>query len=291
MSINDGEWPGLARRQSYGMRNTTLTTTRTIERILFAFGGIAIYNMVELMVQIPLRFKAWKGLYFWSLLISAIGILPYVLGLLFKFFGVIQGYPLVYLAITMIDLGWQMMVTGQSFVLYSRLHLVCRNRKIQKAVLWVMIANWFVSNVPTTVFVFGASSPHPERYMIPYGVWERLQLCLYFTQEVGISCIYGVEVVKMLKPEFFEQKADTNASRKSTTSSQEFGKRMRSSTANTRIMRHLLWVNVIIIVLDITLLVVEFVGHYEVQVMYKAFVYSGKLSSHHDLDHPVDEEI
>lgn len=285
MSINNEGWSGLARRQNYGMRNTTLKTSRAIEHILFTFGGIAIYNMIELLVQTPLRFKTWKGLYFWSLLISAFGILPYVLGLLFKFFGVIQGYPLVYLAITLIDLGWQIMVTGQSFVLYSRLHLVCRNRKIQKAVLWMIIANWFVSNVPTTVFVFGASSPHPERYMGPYGVWERLQLCLYFTQEVVISCIYGVEVVKMLKPDFFESKQDTNASRKSTTSTQEFGQRMRSSTSNQRILRHLLWVNVVIIVLDITLLVVEFVGHYEIQTLYKGFVYSGMRTISNDV-HP-----
>ena len=270
----------LARRQNYGMRNTTLETSSSIERILFTFGGIALYNMLELLIQIPLRFKAWKGLYFWSLLLSALGILPYILGLLFKFFGVIQGYPLVYLAIAMIDIGWQLMVTGQSFVLYSRLHLVCRSRKVQRAVLWMIIVNWFISNIPTTVFVFGASSPHPDNYMKPYGVWERLQLCLYFVQEVIISCIYGVEVVKMLKPDFFERssyKQDTNPTRVSTTSSQSFSKRVRSSSTNQRILRHLLWVNIIIIVLDITLLVVEFVGHYEIQTLYKGFVYSVKL--------------
>jgi len=266
----------LTPRQSYGMRNTTLQTTPTIERILFTFGGIALYNMIELLVQIPLRFKTWKGLYFWSLLLSTIGILPYVLGLLFKFFGVIQGYPLVYLAIALIDVGWQLMVTGQSFVLYSRLHLICRSRKVQRAILWMIIANWFISNIPTTVFVFGASSPHPEPYMAPYGVWERLQLCLYFTQEVIISCIYGVEVVKMLKPDLFESSQDTERSRGSVGSSQSFGKRMRSTSTNQRILRHLLWVNIIIIALDVTLLVVEFVGHYEIQTLYKGFVYSGK---------------
>jgi hypothetical protein len=165
-----------------------------------------------------------------------------------------------------------MMVTGQSFVLYSRLHLICRSQKVQRAVLWMIIANWFLSNIPTTVFVFGASSPNPAPYMVPYGVWERLQLCLYFTQEVIISCIYGVGVVRMLKPDFFVGKLDTNTSKKSGSSAYSFGKRMRSSDTNKRILRHLLWVNAVIIVLDITLLVVEFVGHYEIQTLYKGFV-------------------
>jgi hypothetical protein len=262
----------LWRRQSYGMRNTTLQTTPTVERILFTFGGIALYNMVELLVQIPMRFKAWKGLYFWSLVISTTGIAPYVLGLLFKFFGVIQGYPFVYLAITLIDIGWQMMVTGQSMVLYSRLHLICRNRKVQRAVLWMIVANWFISNVPTTVFVFGASSPNPEPYNMPYGIWERLQLCLYFTQEVIISSIYGTEVVKMLKPDFFAGKQDTNASKGTVSSTHSFGKRVRNSDVNKRIMRHLLWVNVVIVALDVTLLVVQFAGLYEIQTLYKGFV-------------------
>jgi hypothetical protein len=269
----------IVRRQgSFAMRNTTLETTKTIERVLFAFAGIALYNMIELFVQIAFRFKSWKGLYFWSLIISTLGILPYTLGLLFKFFGVIQGYPLVFLAITMIDVGWQMMVTGQSFVLYSRLHLICRSEKIQRAVLWMIIANWFISNVPTTVFIFAAASPQPERYDGPYGVWERLQLCLYFVQEVIISCIYGTEVIKMLKPELFGSliSEQGSLSGKTTSSANSFERKMHSETSK-RVLRHLLWINVVIIALDITLLVIEFIGHYEVQVLYKGFVYSAKL--------------
>ncbi|KIW04595.1 uncharacterized protein PV09_04343 [Verruconis gallopava] len=263
------------RRASYGMQNTTLQTSKTIERVLFTFAGIALFNMIELFVYIAFRFKSWKGLYFWSLTVSTFGILPYTIGLLFKFFGVIQGYPLVMLAISMIDIGWQMMVTGQSVVLYSRLHLICRRRKVQRAVLWMIIANWFISNVPTTVFVFGASSPNPDPYNVPYGVWERLQLCLYFVQEVTISCIYGYEVVKMIKPDFFNNQT-TNSSGSTSTSQASFEQKMRTKSSQ-RILRHLLWINIVIIALDVTLLIVEFIGHYEIQVLYKGFVYSVKL--------------
>jgi hypothetical protein len=275
MVFHDSLVENVRREDSFGMQNTTLETSKTIERVLFVFGGIALFNMIELFVQITFRFKSWKGLYFWSLIISAFGILPYTLGLLFKFFGVIQGYPFVYVAIAMIDVGWHLMVTGQSFVLYSRLHLICQNHRVQRAVLWAIIVNWFISNVPTTVFVFGAASPHPDPYILPYGVWERLQLCLYFTQEVVISCIYGYEVIKMLKPEFFNARK-SGQSDDSAVTANSLGRRV-GTEANKRILRHLLWINVVIIALDITLLVVEFIGHYEVQVLYKAFVYSVKL--------------
>jgi hypothetical protein len=107
-------------RSAYGMGNTTLTTTQTIERVIFAFAGIAMFNAIELSTAIWFRFRQRRGLYFWSLIVATCGILPYTLGLLFKFFGVIRGHPGVYWAIAMVDLGWQCMVTGQSVVLYSR---------------------------------------------------------------------------------------------------------------------------------------------------------------------------
>jgi len=105
---------------NYGMNNTSLQTTPIIERVLFVFAGIALYNTLELLVSISLRFEQASGLYFWSLLIATLGIIPYTLGLLFKFFGVIHGYPGVYGAIAMVVVGWHTMVTGQSIVLYSR---------------------------------------------------------------------------------------------------------------------------------------------------------------------------
>lgn len=253
------------------MTNTTLSTSPTIERVLFAFGGIALYTMLDLFIQILLRFKTYRCLYFWSLVIATFGILPYVLGLLFKFFGVIQGYPAVFAAIAMIDVGWQCMVTGQSFVLYSRLHLVCRSLRVQRYVLFGIVANWFVSNIPTTVFVFGAASLHPEKFNTPYGVWERLQLALYFVQEVVISSIYVYEVTKMLKPDIFNHLIGTNRSDTSNLTSTSFGQRMRSETSK-RVLRHLLWINLAIVALDTSLLVTEYIGHYEVQVLYKVIL-------------------
>jgi hypothetical protein len=50
------------------------------------FVGVAWYNLVELNILILLTFKRYQGLYFWSMLIFSVGILPYSVGYLIKFF-------------------------------------------------------------------------------------------------------------------------------------------------------------------------------------------------------------
>lgn len=128
-----------------------------------------------------------------------------------------------------------------------------------------MIANWFISNIPTTVFVFGASSTHPAPYLKPYAVWERLQLSLYFVQELVISGLYVYEVVGMLRPDFG---ATQESKRGSIFSGHGLGRRWRSDSGRT-VLKHLIWINIFIVVLDVSLLVTEYIGHYEIQVLYK----------------------
>lgn len=59
-------------------------------------------------------------------------------------------------SVTFICLGWYCMVTGQSLVLYSRLHLVVRRRL--RWVLGMIILNAIVLHGGTTVLVFGVST-------------------------------------------------------------------------------------------------------------------------------------
>jgi hypothetical protein len=245
---------------SYNMNNVGLQTTPAIDRTLFAFAGIALYNVVELMTLIFATFHRKGGLYFWSLIVATLAILPYTLGLLFKFYTVI---PISYISIALIDIGWQGMVMGQSVVLYSRLHLVAPNQNMTRYVLAMIIANWFISNVPTTIFVFMANSPLATLVTKSYSVWERLQLTLYFVQELVISGLYLYEIARVLKPDIFEWTRFRKDTHK-----QHIPRQLRT-VKGQKVMKHLFLVNVIIILLDLSLLVSEFIGHYEIQVLYK----------------------
>jgi hypothetical protein len=250
------------------MGASTLQTTFQIAQLITAFAGIALYNVVELLVLIAVTFRRRKGLYFWSLIVSTTAIVPYTLGLLFKFFGVID---VTMLCIALIDVGWQFMVTGQSVVLYSRLHLVASSKRKLKLILAIIIVNFFVSNVPTTVFVFGSVSAHNGPFVRPYAIWERVQLCCYFVQEAIISGLYVFEIARILKPEGYTNPYEEDAQRRTDQESGVMARpRKKMGTARgRRVMKHLLYVNIVIVILDITPLVTEFIGHYEIQVLYK----------------------
>ena len=66
------------------------------QMILVAFIGLSCYNVAELIVLVPATFRRWRGLYFWALLVSGVlGVVPYSVGFLMKFFThtLIYTYP------------------------------------------------------------------------------------------------------------------------------------------------------------------------------------------------------
>ena len=65
-----------------------------------------------------------------------------------------------YISCAFITLGWYFMVTGQSLVLYSRLHLLVRDARKLKWILCMIIADVFLFHIPTTVFTFGVGLPN-----------------------------------------------------------------------------------------------------------------------------------
>jgi hypothetical protein len=133
---------------SGGLEGTTLATAMTLS----AFTAIAWYNVVDLNVMIWITFKRRHGLYFYSLLASSWGIFIYSLAFLMKFF---QVWKNNYVSVAFITIGWYAMVTGQSLVLYSRLHLVVRDKEKIRWVLWMIIIDVFLFHFPTTVLTFG----------------------------------------------------------------------------------------------------------------------------------------
>lgn len=86
-----------------------------------AFAGISWYVGVEINFALFMRFKKRRGLYFWSCALSSWGVILETLFIILADFGV---WTDLKWSITMIYLTWFMMVVPQSWVLYSRLHLI-----------------------------------------------------------------------------------------------------------------------------------------------------------------------
>ncbi|KAL9571805.1 hypothetical protein ACKAV7_004129 [Fusarium commune] len=213
--------------------------------------GISLYNVIELNVLILTTFKTRKSLYFWSFLAATNGIAPHTIGFLLKNLVFSDNFVLY---ITLISIGWVLMVTGQSLVLYSRLHLIFWNQYILKLVLAMIITNAVVLHIPIIILMYGANSSDKNPWVHPYQIYEKIQVTVFFFQELIISAIY----IKACSSFFGTE-----------------GLLYRKGVRRMR--RHLLFVNVIIILLDIPILVLEFADFYDFQTAYKAIVYSIKL--------------
>jgi hypothetical protein len=213
-----------------------------------AFVGITWYIGIELNFRIFITFKRRRGLYFWGCLIGLWGsLLNQVFGAVLWDFGIVSS---VWHAMPGIYLTWAMMIQGQSVVLYSRLHLVMHNKKHLRWVLAMIIVTAFGIGLPTVVIGL-------VRLDRPSLVMDRIQVTTFFIQEIVLSTLYIWKTNSYLKTRSILVRDD---------------KRVH------RVMRHLLYINLLIIFLDIVILVLSFVrGVFWVQAALKPAVYAMKL--------------
>lgn len=241
MSVPEGETGG------------ALPLNKGIYMAIAAFTAVAWYNVAELNVQVFLTFKRHRGLYFWSLLISSYGCVLHALGFLLKFFGLVSSDESLnaYVSVTIITVGWYCMVTGQAVVLYSRLHLVVREQRILRGILAMIIIDAICFHIPTTILTYGSNTTNSAKYVPAFNVVEKLQMTAFCSQEFVISGVYVWSTIRLLKPVYHGR--------------------------TRKVMTQLIWINLIIIGMDVCLLAMEYSNIYEIEATLKAMVYSIKL--------------
>ena len=218
---------------------------------IVAFSTIALYNVLELNVIIFATFKRrWRGLYFWSFIVATWGIAPHTVGFILKFFALT---PVWWAHVLIVGVGWFAMVTGQSLVLYSRLHLVAQDERLLRWVLYLIIFDAIVVGVPDMILAFLTNRPGPNPSVVNFfSTYDKVQVGIFFVQELLISGLYIYQAVKLLGP----------PGRRS-----PYGK----------LLLHTILVNILVLALDITLLGTEYSGNYEIQTTFKPAMYSIKL--------------
>ncbi|KAL2818231.1 hypothetical protein BDW59DRAFT_181929 [Aspergillus cavernicola] len=228
-----------------GLENSSTSLKVTVA----VFLTIALFNSLELIVLVCWMFRQWQGLYFWSLLISSVGLIPYTVGSILHFFNV---GPLA-VGLTISYVGYIAIVPTQSFVVYSRLYLVFYNEKVLKYLLIIMILVSILLVIPTSVATFGSAFVETPTWNYAYNVIERLQVTGFCVQELGISFLYIRSTLKLLHL------------------SPEGKNRLR------RLLYELLAISFIIILLDVAIMVIQYLNLYYLQVCLKSLVYSIKL--------------
>lgn len=237
--------PGSLFGSGKGKGNVTLGIS------IIVFMSIALYNAIELGVLIPLSFRRYRSLYFWSLLISStLGVIPATIGPGMQYFHLAP----LWLSMALSNIGFVMMVPVQSVVLYSRLHLVSQNIRVLHIVRWVIVFAFFFIVVPTVVLNIASTYlPDSQGWVRAFAVMERIQLTWFAAQESSISAVYIYDTIRLI------QLSPTTDKRRH------------------KILYELLAINITAIVMDLSLVILEYLGYYFTQVILKATVYSVKL--------------
>ena len=216
--------------------------------VVITCSALSIYNAVELILIIFSSFQKWTGLYFWSLLVASFGILPYNVGFLIFYFELTHNW----VGFIFSSYGWTTMVTGQSVVLYSRLHLLTTEANVLKPIKWMIVVNAFIFHIPITAMLFASHlGAATTQFAEVYKVYEKLQMTGFCIQEFIISGVYLREAVRLI------------------------ASLAKSKTRYT--MWQLFSINIIIIVMDIFLLALEYRNLSVLEQTTKGLIYSIKL--------------
>ncbi|KAI1269409.1 hypothetical protein F5Y18DRAFT_437314 [Xylariaceae sp. FL1019] len=217
------------------------------------FEALAIYNSIELILLILCTFKRRHGLYFWSLMVATWGIIINSIAFILNNNRLL---PIRMVPVVFITLGWNCMITGQSLVLYSRLHLLFSHESKLRLVLAMIIATAVLVYIPSWIVTINANVglPAPHQWLVAYSLFERIQIIVFSFQETTLSTLYLVKCYRFWTAES-----------------------LRTSPKIRGMIIHLVVVNLITIAFDISLIYCEWDGQFLVQTSYKAFIYSVKL--------------
>lgn len=224
-----------------------LTRNFTIIEVVSMF-SIGSWNAVEVGLETFDCFKYYRGLYFWSMQVAAWGILVHGLPAMARFLAIA---PTMSTAIPFV-IGWNAMVTGQPIVLYSRLHLVVTDKKRLRWVLWMIVGNFFVLNIPTTILFIEVNVGH-GRFAHAAAIYDRIQLVGFCIQDYIICSIYIREALRSFRLVFEMRGRD-----------------------GRKVIIQLIAINLIVVIMNTILIVTEFKLHL-IEVSLKTVVYSIKL--------------
>lgn len=229
---------------------------------MVALLGCALWNSLEMVPIVLLTFKRYSGLYFWSMVFSTLGVIFSAIGFIHLIFdiGVDNKFPPAFMA----AFGWVPMVSGQSLVLFSRLHLLRLSRTLRKWILAEIIFTIIFLQIPTLTLTVGSQTNHPDQHawVRPYQIVERIQVVVFFIQEVALSALYLWRCFKFLVA---HEGNETGFSSD------------RGRHDVQKMFIHLLVVNIIVILLDVTIIGLQYSGLFLFQISYKPFAYSVKL--------------
>lgn len=215
--------------------------------------SLTLYIILDVNVAIYRVFRKKQGLYYWSLIFATWGTATVALGNIFKNlkpeWGVI--WPLWTL---MINGGWSVYAPAELLILYSRLHLVNQNERLHRWLLMMIIVGSTLIIIPNWVFVFGAYDIDPKVSSVwspRMAIIDRVSQAGFTLFETVISGVYISSLLEIL--------------------------RTKITTRTRRVMRDLIFVNVLVISMDLLVIILIFLNQANLAYPLQDFTYAFKF--------------
>lgn len=163
--------------------------------LTLGFDSIAIYNGIELTCTMWADFKRYSGLYFWACLISTYGIAVYTVGFILNI-----NVPSAngHFCQTLFKIGWIATATGQSMVLWFRLHLILHSQCWLKVAFCLIVSNAVICHLPNKILTLDVNV-NTFLWGQPYPFYEKYQLTIFFIQELIVLGICISETFKLIQ--------------------------------------------------------------------------------------------
>jgi hypothetical protein len=164
-----------------------------------ALYAVALWIALELIFQVHVTFRRWGGLYYWTVLMTSIGVGLHVSAFIPKTF---------WLLTIATEIGTTVIVktadvleqTGFCLVLYSRLNLVMRaqNQRYLKWILTLILVSSFLVHTPTIIFTIGYNTRHS--FWFRHALVAEGFIVLWFTiLELCLSTTYTYYTARLVK--------------------------------------------------------------------------------------------
>ncbi|KAE8378634.1 hypothetical protein BDV26DRAFT_292031 [Aspergillus bertholletiae] len=225
---------------------------RETSQVAIPLLAVAAYNCVELLYWIFSFFRRYQGCYFWSLLVTTLGMVIFITGVALSLAEVgpdavgIIAYPF----------GFLIMGTASAMVLYARLHLVTTDRTPQYVLFFIIFTTCTLYIPISVIYLIGAFTGFATRPDLASFAekFEHFVIACSCARELLLSGGYLWVASRNLKP-VLDMK----------------GRQGR------RVIRELIFVNLFVLSTMVCLLVIDNTNHSSVKKGFGVLVTSIKM--------------
>lgn len=142
----------------------------------------------ELLIRSLITFKRYNGTYFWSIVLCSCGLTLFTTSKIIIIF--VKDIPFIN-NLVLLEVGWVLVTNGFTLVLWSRLHLVLRERRFLNLLLLIIILSGISGHVYriTTLFLDVTRGTHSSK-----NPW-----LMYNVEDAFISSLYIFYTIRLLE--------------------------------------------------------------------------------------------